>query len=264
MSEPAAKRGAGVLSSTPAVHVRRNLFLSLTASLAAGACAEEAPRAVTPTVIDVPAAAPPPPSAVASASPSPLSPLPKPSAPPPPAPASEGDDDDDGPSSEGGYAATEGRVAVLQTCGHSAMRFDPKKNGCRDATGTPGQCSGMKRGSCGSFPFPREECDRWKTNFKPGVADRAVACALRLTGPQVCDACYTYRCGYEALMGSCLDNAAASDCATIKKSCSSVTTDQCLAYLSGMSAAGRTKMVACMSGKNGCSWGFYSCSEGLQ
>jgi hypothetical protein len=37
--------------------------------------------------------------------------------------------------------------------------------------------------------------------------------------------------------------------------------NDCIGYLSGMNAVGRSEMVKCM--KTDCSYGLYSCAEGL-
>jgi hypothetical protein len=167
--------------------------------------------------------------------------------------------DTEWPAAEGG-----GGAPSLAGCGHSSAAFNPLKQGCNDAAGAPGDCNQMNQGgSCRPFPFPVQACTRWLADYKPGVAARAVACAQRLSAAQYCDACYTYRCGYEALMGSCVDLAAAADCAAIQRACPTVRPDECMGYLSGMSAAGRAKMVQCMSDKTRCGWGLYSCSEGV-
>jgi hypothetical protein len=114
--------------------------------------------------------------------------------------------------------------------------------------------------ACAPFPFPKQECDTWRANLKPRVADAAIACADRLTSAQVCDACNVYRCGNDALMGACPDPSAAADCRALSRNCPSVDRTECVALLSGMSAVGRGKMAACM--KRSCD-GLYSCSESL-
>jgi hypothetical protein len=128
--------------------------------------------------------------------------------------------------------------------------------------GNPALCVNMMSPvGCGSFPFPRTKCDAFRAAFKPRVAERAVACALRLGGREVCDACNTYRCGYEALMSACPDPTADATCQTILASCKQLTMADCRAYLSGMNAVGRQKMVQCVT--QHCSYGFYSCAEGI-
>ena len=242
--------------------VDRGLFLVLTATLAGSACVNVPPAVVAPA-IDVPPPVPAGPGATRAPAPLPV------------ASGSAAPDHTDAlPESGPGIAAsdspwpsTEGAgqfAAPMPTCGHSSKRFDGARTGCRDDVGAPASCGGMSTaGSCMPFPFPREECQRWVGDYKPAVAERAVACARRLTGAQVCDACTTYRCGYEALMGACPDPTAASDCTAIHRSCPAASVAECTGYLSGMSASGRAKMVTCMSRRDGCSWGLYSCSESL-
>jgi hypothetical protein len=244
------------------VRVDRSAFLVITATLGGRGCTGEPlqGRAVVAPTVDVPAVP------VATAAPAPTAVAPG------SATTAPSDDtaptgiiaSDSWPSSEGQGQAGAQTAAATATCGHSAKRFDPARTGCRDDVGSPASCSGMNAtGSCMPFPFPREECQRWIGDYKPGVAERAVACARHLTGPQVCDACTTYRCGYEALMGACIDPSASSDCVAIHRACPSATLVECMGYLSGMSAAGRAKMVSCMSRHDECGWGLYSCSESL-
>jgi hypothetical protein len=243
------------------VRVDRGAFLLMTAALAGRGCTTEPPHVVAPTV-DVPAVP------VASVTVAPM----------PVATGSAGQEaSSDAPPSGTGivasdsWPATEGQglgsgqaAAALPTCGHSSKRFGATRGGCHDDVGSPASCAGMSTaGSCMPFPFPREECQRWIGDYKPGVAERAVACARRLTGTQVCDACYTYRCGYEALMDACPDPSAMGDCTTIHGNCASASVTECIGFLSGMSPSGRAKMVACMSRRDECGWGLYSCSESL-
>ena len=254
--------------------IDRAAFLLLTASIAASACVEQPPNAPTvDIVLPIASAAPPSeptatPSAtgIASSAPSPR-----------PAPAREGYSAD-----EGDYPADEAHGAPDPGfCGHSHAQIDPRRTGCTDAIGSPASCKAMAapRG-CGSFPFPRSKCDGFAASMKPKIAERAVACVVALSGKEVCDACLTYRCGYEALMSACVDVTADVDCAAIAKSCAgpnpsgpsrrapttptgTVTMTECRAYLSGLAPTGRRKMVQCMVPGQGCDWGLYSCAEGL-
>jgi hypothetical protein len=163
------------------------------------------------------------------------------------------------PSAEGGGAIT----SSYAYCGKSNARFNPAAR-CNDDTGSPGGCSGVKRnGSCGEFPFVRDQCNDYIAALKPRVAERAVSCILALSGERVCDACNTYRCGYEAVMGACPDPSAATECASIQRACPNVSAAECTSYLSGLSSGGRRKMVQCMSNKSACGWGLYSCLESL-
>lgn len=237
------------------MQIDRSLFLFFTGAIAAGACQKqpETPE----NVIVVPTATA---SAVPIASGPPMWTDPKPAQKPPPSPPSEegmDDEDDDDPLGEGGMGP-----APRSVCGHTSVRFDPTRSGCNDAMGAPAACANMMTpAGCGTFPFPRTKCDAYRAAFKPKIAERAVACALRLTGREVCDACNTYRCGYEALMSACLDPTADTDCQQILASCKQLAMSECRAYLSGMNPIGRRKMVQCVTGS--CGRGFYSCAEGV-
>ncbi len=235
-----------------AVKIDRANFLVLTASIAACAGQDPPPAApldipIAPSAVSAPSAATSTPAASASAAPIPSAYA-----------AVEG-----APSSEA-YAASEGGTGYTD-CGRSRRRFDPSRVACDDSVGARGgapSCASMKPAarSCAPFPFPRQECETWRSNFKPRVADAAIACAARLTSDQVCDACNVYRCGNDALMGACPDPSAAADCRAFGRICPSVDQTECVAFLSGMSAVGRAKMATCM--KRNCD-GVYSCSESL-
>jgi hypothetical protein len=252
------------------MHVDRAVFLSLTAAIA-GACATNPGPPVVAATYEVP----PPPAVSAST----MSVATRPtaassSAPHRPIMTDVDLAEDDMPSSaseshvsRGPSPSGEGGGAIASSyayCGKSNARFNAAATGCKDDTGTPGTCSGVRRnGSCGDFPFVRDQCNDYIASLKPGVAERAVRCILGLSGALVCDACNTYRCGYEAVMSACPDPATATECAQITRACPNVTAAECTAYLSGLSSAGRSKMVQCMSGKSACGWGLYSCLESL-
>ena len=173
----------------------------------------------------------------------------------------------DAPPDDAPWPAAEGAppAPALPTCGHSAKQPAPTSPSCTQPLGLPGDCSKMDRsGSCNPFPFPTQHCQGWLADFKPGVAKKAVACAEGLSKDQVCDACYTYRCGYEALMDACADPAAQLACAAITRACPSAGVSECVGLLNGMSVIGQGKMVQCMSdASRGCRFGLYSCSEGV-
>jgi hypothetical protein len=159
-----------------------------------------------------------------------------------PAPVAASDDDDDpgDPTAEGGSAA----ASPPATCGF----VDPA-------------CSMMK--GCSGFTFPRQKCEAYRRFFKPKVAQKALDCLGRLKGSQVCDACSVYRCGDLAMKGSCPDPAVNATCALITSKCKSVKMAECQRYLSGLNAAGRQKMTACLTSASGCGFGIFSCAEGI-
>ena len=174
----------------------------------------------------------------------------------------EGDDDElIPPTEEGGGRIVQ--VGTSQGCGF----VDPKTvakpaTGCKDDQGTAGGCNVMK--PCASFPFPRQKCETYRSFFKPKVAQKALDCLAKLTAKQTCDdACTTYRCGDLAIKSACPDPSADAPCVQITQKCKSVSMTDCRTYLAGLNAAGRAKMVSCLSGKSGCGFGIYSCSESL-
>jgi hypothetical protein len=234
--------------------IDRANFLVLTASIAA--CAGQDPPPAAP--LDIPIVSTPP-SATSGATKTAATATPNVSA----SVASGSASDEAGPSTEA-YASNEGGAGYT-ACGRSPRTFDATRVGCDDSVGAGAaapSCSRMKSpaGSCAPFAFPKQECETWRANYKPRVADAAIACADRLSSDKVCDACNVYRCGNDALMGACPDSSAATDCRAFARICPSVDQNECVALLSGMSAVGRAKMATCMKGR--CD-GVYSCSESL-
>lgn len=175
---------------------------------------------------------------------------------------SDEDDDDDemlpSPVDENG-----GVMVAASTCGW----VDPKKvtrasGTCDDSQGTAPSCNALK--ACGGFSFPKEQCESYRKHFKPKAAQRAIDCMNKLTQKQLCDdACNAYRCGDQALKGSCPDPSADAQCQALATRCKTLTVAECRMYLSALNVAGRQKMVACLTAKGGCSAGIFSCSEGL-
>jgi len=242
------------------MRIDRQRFVLLTASIAGGACVEKPTNVVAPVAAapSATAASSAPAASVASVAlasgPAPES---GPSPDPYPSSASEG---------EGAAAIAPLAAGVIpgSVCGIASKPFDPTRTSCHDDIGSPASCSGMNvSGGCGATPWAMSECNAWGRNLKPAIAARAVSCELALSGTAVCDSCTAYRCGYESLMSACVDRSAAADCRRIAQACPSATTDACMAFLSGMTPAGRTKMLACMT-QSRCAFGLYSCSEGLQ
>lgn len=152
---------------------------------------------------------------------------------------------------------------------------------CNDDVGTPGNCPsvGPSDESCANVIFKR--CNEYKAAFKPRVAQEAVACLQRLNAQQRCDPARINLCGHRALMAACPEPAPpakgkyvrASDtspatveltddpdaeesplaaaCERVLKSCSGQplppTLSECRQTLAGMTEAGRTNMVECVS-----------------
>lgn len=233
--------------------IDRATFLSLTFGLAGlGACSSNPPPVAAATVVDIPLQPPVDAGAPALGPPSMAAPSGSASA------ARARDDDDPGsPVAEDGAPS---RDVAYQACGIA----DPKTvarptAACADHEGTAPTCATMK--ACRGFPFPRQECESFRRHFKPKVAARAIDCLSRLSSKATCDdACNTYRCGNLALQNACPDPAVDAQCKQAVAACSKVTMSECQIYLSGMNAAGRTKMLSCITG---CQYGIHSCSEGL-
>ena len=142
---------------------------------------------------------------------------------------------------------------------NGACRGKPvaRPNACDDSHGSPGDC---RKADCRRLPFICQHCEEYKLSFKPKIAERAVACVVAQAGAQLGDGCRTYQCGDEALQGACLDPTADLACLAVAKSCNT-SVDECRGLLSGMSDAGRQKMLACAMA--GCRFGLWSCVEGL-
>ncbi len=238
------------------MRVEREAFLALTVSIAAGAACGPGAREPQVAVIEIP----PQPAIALDAGGPVVEPAPKSKK--PPAPAAEDDDDDDpmvAPTAE-----VDDDDDDSGGCGFvNPANVTRPKAACNEAVGTPGACAIMQRCATGDQPFSRQRCEDYKKFFKPKVAERAVACMIKLSRTAVCDACNAYRCGDEALKTSCPDTSAEPSCNQIVGKCKSVTKTDCMLYLSGMNAVGRAKMVTCMSTPSSCRFGLYSCAEGL-
>jgi hypothetical protein len=234
------------------LRIDRASFLSLTFGMAGLACNSGPSPAVVASVVDIPAQPPQPADAGA--------PMARPeerlaTAPVATSPTNEDDEDLLGLMVGGDGVGGQG-------CGW----VDPKTlvrptAACSDDQGTVGSCATMK--SCSGFPFPRQECETYRRLYKPKVAQRALDCLAKLSTTQVCDACNTYRCGNLALKSACPDPSVDAQCIQITAKCAAVAMSECRLYLSGLNSAGRAKMVACLTGRSGCGFGIYSCSEGL-
>jgi hypothetical protein len=131
-----------------------------------------------------------------------------------------------------------------------------------DDAGKPGSCSSVTVDkSCAPFPFVNSACSDAITYYKPRVAERAVSCIRSRSPMQLCDAMSVYDCKDVALRGACRDTTTVPDCQVIVASCPKTKMNECIGYLSGMNGLGRSEMVKCM--KSDCTYGLYSCAEGL-
>lgn len=230
--------------------IDRATFLGLTVGLSAGACNTGPGPAVAANVIDIPRQ---PETPDAGATPA------RPPEPEKPVAAVSDDDDDDvgDPTDEGGV------VMADATCGFVDPKTVSRPGGsCDDAQGTAPSCASITW--CPGFTFPREQCESYRKNLKPKAAQRAIDCIAKLSQRQRCDdACNIYRCGDRALKASCPDPSADAMCRVIVSKCPSTKLAECQTYLSSLNATGRTKVLSCMIGRNGCGFGLFSCTEGL-
>jgi hypothetical protein len=242
------------------VRIDRASFLALTFGMAGASC-NGGPAATAPaTVVEIPRQ----PQQAADGGATDLA-----AAPVAPPPKTDVDDDDDGvampqPTEEGGNGG--GPFSGSRVASTGCGWVDPKSVktpavACQEDQGIAGTCNVMK--SCKGFPFPREKCEAYRTFMKPQVAQRALACLSKLSDKQVCDACTAYRCGDQALKTSCPDSTVDTMCMSMIRQCTSVSMSDCRTYLWGLNAAGRSKMMKCVTSKSGCGFGIYSCSEGV-
>jgi hypothetical protein len=237
------------------LRIDRASFLSLTFGMAGLACNSAQSPVVSANVVDIPLQPAPPADAAA-----PVARAEDPGGTPRAVPESPDDDPKDGPVSEGG-------ISLVPLNDKGCGWVDPKSvtrptAACKDDEGAAGSCTVMK--GCAGFAFPKQQCESYRKTLKPKVAQRAIDCLAKLTSKQVCDdACNTYRCGDRALKTACPDPSADAPCTQIVAKCKSVSMNDCRTYLSGLNAAGRSKMVTCLTSKSGCGFGLFSCSESL-
>lgn len=228
------------------MHIERGLFLTLTFGMAGAACNMGAsPPATT---VDIPRQ----PGSTAN--------VPTPANDPPPAVGVPNDAEEDPGApfeEEGGDDET-----TDNGCGRVDGATVKRAAGrCNDDQGTAVACATMK--TCQGYAFPREHCELYRKFFKAKVAQKAVECLAKLSQAEVCDGCPVYKCGDIALKGSCPDSTAEASCVRITAACPKASPVTCERYLAGMNPAGRARVVACMTGPNGCAFGLYSCVESL-
>jgi hypothetical protein len=129
---------------------------------------------------------------------------------------------------------------------------------CDDTSGVPAECPPppYSADESGCAPVATKRCEDFKQSLKPRLAERAVACILSLNPAQRCDPHRVNLCGHVALMSACAppeqpSGGAATDdtslrCREIVQACPSASLRDCVASLSGMTAAGRERMVRCL------------------
>jgi hypothetical protein len=239
------------------MHVDRKRFLYLVSAIAAGCGGRDEPSPTVPPPVII---AEPEPLAAPEEVLVPVEPSPEPTVAAPPTA-----EEDEGwtvgptpaPSWEGGYLPPSSAGAM---CRAGAVKASPG-SGCRDEVGNPGSCSGGRMTSlCGALQFHCSKCDSYRKYFKPRVAERAVACVQGQSLQQAQDGCETYRCGDEALKAACRDATAVDACRSIVGPCNA-SLSECTQLLSGMNAAGRAEVAACVA--QGCRYGLWSCVEGM-
>jgi len=239
------------------MQVDRTSFLVLASALAAS-CAPRHQGETAPVVSEGPApVASPAPTATAEPAPTIGTPQkgwwPTPAAEGTPPPSAEGYWPT--PVGEGGY------VPPVSTAPPKPFNASACSS---DDVGTPGTCAGLKfHKSCDPFPFVTGACNDAIKFYKPKIAERAVACIQKIGSKQLCDALTTYKCKDDALRGACSDSSADTSCMQILNSCKGTSMKECRGYLSGMNDVGRAAMVKCMSNKDYCGYGLYSCTESL-
>lgn len=251
------------------LHVDRTTFLSLAFGMAGVACNSHG-QAVSASVVELPVQ-PPPQASGSSAAPVASSAAPASStgshtlssAKPVAMPEIDEDGEFSGPSFEGSFASASASASTQNSsCGWVEPSSVSRPSGaCNDDQGAAPTCAVMKR--CQGFAFPQAQCRGYRANFKPKVAKKALECLAKLSSTEVCDACTTYRCGDLALKTACPDPTAEPICRTVTSRCSAVSMDECKLYMSGLNATGRAKLSTCLTSKQGCGYGIFSCTEGL-
>jgi len=161
-----------------------------------------------------------------------------------------------------GYSSDEGGIGTPPTLAKQGIHWWNWKCGNDDSSGSPAKCNVTVPKSCAPFPFIDSSCRGAIKYFKPKIAERSVECIHALKPQGVCGA-MSYDCKDAALKSACADASADADCTKIVASCKKATMASCRKYMNGLNAGGRASVVACMSAKNGCSYGIYSCIESL-
>jgi len=246
------------------MHLDRSRFLFLVGAIAGGACGPRVqPQNGSSAGGDGVAGPPPMPSSTSTSIAA------VPTITPGGDPTLEGESNAGTPSTEGvgtypaaeGYVSPvgEGYVGPVYTPGGKKRPFNVSTCSGEDV-GKPLGCSTLKIDkSCAPFPFINEACADAVKYYKGRVAERAVSCIRSKKPIDLCDAMNVYDCKDEALHGACRDSTAVPDCKAIVSACPSTPMSECVGYLSGMNALGRSEMVKCMKGCND----LYSCTEGL-
>jgi hypothetical protein len=153
---------------------------------------------------------------------------------------------------------------------------------CDDSQGVPEECPSVGPSDEGVCPnLIQKRCSDFKAAMKPRVAAQAVACLRALKGNERCDPTRISQCGHVALMNACAEpprpkkgeyraasgsqpasvtilpdtttepSALTSACTSIVKACGerplSPALADCRLTLAGMTEAGRSNMVECVT-----------------
>ncbi len=160
--------------------------------------------------------------------------------------------------------------------GDSATSDSSNNDGgtCDDTTGSAPDCAALADagagdggGTCVDNAAFVAACPVWAANLKPGVARKAVNCAVAL--PSCESGAGLDTCLSDALNQSCADTTADAVCMSIAATCADagvmdagVSPMTCDRYVSGLNAAGRTELTQCFAESGGCTLDFSQCVAG--
>lgn len=168
-------------------------------------------------------------------------------------------------SGGGGDGTTGGDGAVAQDSGGDTSASDGANEAatCDDSIGKPGACvdyadggtgpdaAAADGGDAGPVCLSALLCDGVLADLKPKVAQTAIACVVAL--PTCESGAGIDTCIATALAGACPDATGKASCDQIAAVCGDAGADagvsqaDCVKYTAGLTAAGRTKFVACMT-----------------
>jgi hypothetical protein len=121
--------------------------------------------------------------------------------------------------------------------------------------GNPGSCALLRPPgpTCESFADTKEQCTELRALLKPRLAERAVRCHTEKSGtPAICKFNLASDCAAAAIASACVDPAASATCTGVMSACgghawSRMTADACIAAVSSVQTAYRSRFVACMT-----------------
>lgn len=137
---------------------------------------------------------------------------------------------------------------------------------CYGDTGNPGACI-LGLAVDAGCAWQETYCLSVTEGMKLGVSEAAISCMEGLAGCAGPDA---YTCVRTALNGACPDPTSDQVCSTIEGACfggpHAITHQDCAKLVSGLTAAGRQTVAACVTGSDGgtgCVFDVWTCIEGL-